>query len=104
MNIKLTPLFLAFSLLIIFPVMSDDSVNKSPSDTREYNVFTLKNGIDVVTVSDPNIVTSAATLSIGVGAFALLVPRVVTFLLLFLVMAVTIISVSVSVVVVLKGA
>ena len=69
MNIKLTPLFLAFSLLIIFPVMSDDSVNKSPSDTREYNVFTLKNGIDVVTVSDPNIVTSAATLSIGVGAF-----------------------------------
>ena len=51
------------------PIMSDDSVNKSPSDKREYNIFTLKNGIDVITVSDPDLVTSAATLSVGVGAF-----------------------------------
>ena len=49
--------------------MSDESVNKSPSDQREYNIFTLKNGIDVITVSDPDLVTSAATLSVGVGAF-----------------------------------
>ena len=69
MKIKLLHLFLTIALLTGLPLMSDDTVNKSPSDTREYNIFTLKNGIDVVTVSDPNIVTSAATLSVGVGAF-----------------------------------
>jgi len=69
MKIKLLHIFLTTVLLIGFPLMSDDTVNKSPSDNREYNIFTLKNGIDVVTVSDPNLVTSAATLSVGVGAF-----------------------------------
>ena len=69
MKIKLLHLFLTTVLLVGLPLMSDDTVNKSPSDNREYNIFTLKNGIDVVTVSDPNLVTSAATLSVGVGAF-----------------------------------
>ena len=45
------------------------SINKAPSDTREYATFTLKNGIEVVTVSDKNLATSAATLSVGVGQF-----------------------------------
>ena len=48
---------------------ANNSVNKSPSDQRTYNIFTLKNGIDVITVSDPDLVTSAATLSVGVGQF-----------------------------------
>ena len=69
MKIKLLHLFLIIALITGLPLMSDDTVNKSPSDKREYNIFTLKNGIDVVTVSDPNLVTSAATLSVGVGAF-----------------------------------
>ena len=61
-------------ILIIFFVSgqnlySDDSINKSPADKRTYNIFTLKNGIEVITVSDSNLVTSAATLSVGVGAF-----------------------------------
>ena len=45
------------------------TVNKSPADPREYETFTLKNGIEVITVSDPNLATSAATLSVGVGQF-----------------------------------
>ena len=61
--------FLVSALIASTPLMSDESVNKSPSDQREYNIFTLKNGIDVITVSDPDLVTSAATLSVGVGAF-----------------------------------
>ena len=44
-------------------------INKSPNDPRKYSTFTLKNGIEVVTVSDPKLATSAATLSIGVGQF-----------------------------------
>ena len=61
--------FLVSAMIAGTPLMSDDSVNKNSSDQREYNIFTLKNGIDVVTVSDPDLVTSAATLSVGVGAF-----------------------------------
>tara|TARA_B110000003_G_scaffold144631_1_gene145714 strand:+ start:1641 stop:4424 length:2784 start_codon:yes stop_codon:yes gene_type:complete len=44
-------------------------INKSPSDPRKYSTFTLKNGIEVVTVSDPKLTTSAVTLSVGVGQF-----------------------------------
>jgi len=45
------------------------TVNKSPADPREYETFILKNGIEVITVSDPSLATSAATLSVGVGQF-----------------------------------
>ena len=62
-------LIFTFSFAFERDVYADDSVNKSPSDKRTYNIFTLKNGIDVITVSDPDLVTSAATLSIGVGQF-----------------------------------
>ena len=55
--------FLVSAIIAGTPLMSDDSVNKNSSDKREYNIFTLKNGIDVVTVSDPDLVTSAATYS-----------------------------------------
>ena len=58
-----------FVLAYGLDIYADDSVNKSPADERAYNIFTLKNGIDVITVSDPNLVTSAATLSVGVGQF-----------------------------------
>lgn len=44
-------------------------INKSPNDSRKYATFTLKNGIEVVTVSDPKLTTSAVTLSVGVGQF-----------------------------------
>ena len=56
-------------LLFFFTLSISASINKAPSDTREYATFTLKNGIEVVTVSDKNLATSAATLSVGVGQF-----------------------------------
>ena len=62
-------LIFTFSFAFEIDLYADDSVNKSPSDKRTYNIFTLKNGIDVITVSDPDLVTSAATLSVGVGQF-----------------------------------
>ena len=40
--------FLLSAMIAGTPLMSDESVNKSPSDQREYNIFTLKNGIDVI--------------------------------------------------------
>ena len=60
-----------FILTLLFPfaLIADETVNKSPADDREYNIFSLKNGIDVITVSDPDLASSAATLSVGVGFF-----------------------------------
>ncbi len=57
------------SLILGHHIEANDSINKSPADKRIYNTFTLKNGMDVITVSDPDLVTSAATLSVGVGQF-----------------------------------
>ncbi|REL37099.1 insulinase family protein [Thalassotalea euphylliae] len=45
------------------------TVNKSPNDPREYHTFTLGNQLEVITVSDPNLKQSAATLSVGVGQY-----------------------------------
>ena len=45
------------------------TINKSTSDPRSYEVFTLDNGLEVITISDENLATSAATLSVGVGAY-----------------------------------
>ena len=60
-----------FIFIFVFgqDLYADGSVNKSPADKRLYDTFKLKNGIDVITVSDPDLVTSAATLSVGVGQF-----------------------------------
>ena len=58
------------ALIIIFSIQLEaGTVNKSSADPREYNTFLLKNGMEVITVSDPELATSAATLSVGVGAF-----------------------------------
>ena len=67
MNNKLKKISLFCFLL---PLLANaGTVNKSPADPREYENFTLKNGIEVITVSDPSLATSAATLSVGVGQF-----------------------------------
>ena len=65
------PIYLAALLISFIPVsaFSGETINKSPDDPREYSTFTLKNGIEVVTVSDPQSASSAASLSVGVGAF-----------------------------------
>ncbi|MEP0355271.1 insulinase family protein [Paraglaciecola sp.] len=68
--IKLTK---AFSIVLVLLTMSTgiaaDLINKSPADSRTYDTFTLKNGIEVITVSDPSLTTSAATISVGVGQY-----------------------------------
>ena len=59
------------ALVIIFSFhMEAGTVNKSPADSREYNSFFLKNNIEVITVSDPELAMSAATLNVGVGFFS----------------------------------
>ena len=63
---KSSLIFYAFFIVSI-NIVAD--INKSPDDPRKYATFTLKNGIEVVTVSDPKLATSAATLSVGVGQF-----------------------------------
>ena len=63
---KSSLVFYAFFIVSI-NIVAD--INKSPDDPRKYATFTLKNGIEVVTVSDPKLATSAATLSVGVGQF-----------------------------------
>lgn len=60
---------LIFILIFAFAINLTADLNKSPNDKRTYDIFTLKNGIEVVTVSDPDLATSAATLSVGVGQF-----------------------------------
>ncbi len=71
MHKRLIHFIFIFVLVSVFQLetYANDSVNKSPADQRTYNIFTLKNGIDVITISDPDLVTSAATLSVGVGQF-----------------------------------
>lgn len=68
---KNTKFLITLSVIVFLPLLAygEGSVNKSPADDREYKIFTLKNGIDVITVSDPDLATSAATLSVGVGFF-----------------------------------
>ena len=59
------------ALVIIFSFhMEAGTVNKSPADSREYNSFFLKNNMEVITVSDPELAMSAATLNVGVGFFS----------------------------------
>lgn len=42
---------------------------KSSADTREYDTFTLENGIEVVVVSDPTLSEVAVSLTVGIGQF-----------------------------------
>ena len=48
---------------------SDETIIKSPNDSREYLTYTLNNGMEVVLVSDPSLATSAMSLSVGVGQY-----------------------------------
>jgi insulysin len=47
---------------------SDSSIFKPKSDLKKYRTFGLKNGLDVVIISDPLTTTSGASLSVRVGA------------------------------------
>ena len=67
MNKLLSTLLLSLNFVVVVNLTAD--INKSPNDKRTYEVFMLKNGIEVITVSDPDLATSAATLSVGVGQF-----------------------------------
>ena len=58
-----------FIATILSLSVSSETINKSPSDPRSYETFFLKNGIEVITISDANLAVSAATLSVGVGAY-----------------------------------
>ena len=66
-NMKYKLKRLSVFFLLIPLIAEAGTVNKSPADSREYETFTLKNGIEVITVSDPSLATSAATLSVEVG-------------------------------------
>ena len=63
-------LFLFLIVFLTAPIfLNANTVNKSPADPRFYEVFELDNGLEVITISDENLATSAATLSVGVGAY-----------------------------------
>lgn len=47
---------------------SDTSIFKPKSDFKKYRTFGLKNGLDVLIISDPLTTTSGASLSVRVGA------------------------------------
>ncbi|MFO7551829.1 MAG: insulinase family protein [Haliea sp.] len=51
---------------VVHPV-AEERVITSPNDNREYDSFTLDNGLEVLLVSDPAAQTSSAALSVGVG-------------------------------------
>lgn len=65
--IKNTSILICSAFFSIF--LSSGSINQSPSDPRIYETFFLNNGIEVITISDERLAVSAATLSVGVGAF-----------------------------------
>ena len=63
-------LFLFLIVFLTAPIfLNANTINKSPADPRSYEVFELDNGLEVITISDENLATSAATLSVGVGAY-----------------------------------
>lgn len=45
-----------------------ETINKSPNDTREYQVIRLSNRLEVLLISDPDLKNSAASLSVPVGS------------------------------------
>jgi len=49
------------------PVIQRTDVKKSISDLREYRGLELKNGLNVLLISDPDTDNSAASLSVAVG-------------------------------------
>ncbi|MCA8967339.1 MAG: insulinase family protein, partial [Planctomycetes bacterium] len=59
---------LACALLLSCAATAAAPVIKSPNDPREYEAFTLDNGLRVVVVSDPQADTAAASLDVHVGS------------------------------------
>ena len=51
------------------PLYYKGDINTNPNDQRQYETFVLDNGLEVVLVSDNNIVSSAASLTVGVGFY-----------------------------------
>ncbi|MEL0630955.1 insulinase family protein, partial [Psychromonas aquatilis] len=45
-----------------------ESINKSPYDTRQYEVIRLANSFEVLLISDPDLKNSAASLSVPIGS------------------------------------
>lgn len=45
-------------------------LEKSPSDTRNYKVFGLRNGMTLLMIEDPQAELSACAISVGVGSLA----------------------------------
>ncbi len=50
-------------------LVTASSVDKNPQDLREYQAFTLDNGLEVVVISDAKLAESSAAISVGVGMF-----------------------------------
>ncbi|PKF60889.1 peptidase M16 [Psychromonas sp. psych-6C06] len=48
--------------------VSNQSITQSPNDTRDYQLITLSNQLDVLLISDPDIENSAVSLSVPVGS------------------------------------
>jgi len=45
-----------------------ETINKSPNDTRQYQVIRLANSLEVLLISDPDLKNSAASLSVPIGS------------------------------------
>ena len=60
---KLSTAFVGFLLLILL-VVTAEAVK---GDKRVTKTFSLKNGLDILLISDPDVHRSAAALSVGVG-------------------------------------
>jgi len=60
-NTKPEPTMKSFEII-------NTSIKKSPNDPREYQVIRLKNSLEVLLVSDPDLENSAASLSVPVGS------------------------------------
>lgn len=70
MRTLLTLLVVTVSILTHAYASQDNSpIIKSPADPRQYDTFTLKNGLEVVIASDPAVVTNAVSLTVAVGSY-----------------------------------
>ncbi len=74
MNILRIKLIFAFCCFFQFclafaeqPTMRNCSIGKIPEDPRDYCAFKLKNGVDVLVVSDVRLNSSAISIAIGTG-------------------------------------
>lgn len=57
------------SFCIVPAVYSQVTIEKSPNDRRDYYYFTLENGLEIITVSDPNAHVNAVNLLVKAGSF-----------------------------------